>query len=217
MQFASDNWTGAAPEVIDALVREAGRSGAAYGASEIDKAVERHFSELFERDVKVFFVATGSAANALALAAASKPAGAVFAHAESHVLEDEIGGVEFLANGARLIPVEGPLGKLDPAALRKALARFVPGDIRMGQPVAVTVTQQSEAGTAYALDELRAIAAIAKERGMPVHMDGARFAYAIAQLGCTPAEMSWKAGVDILSFGATKNGCIAAEALGHGK
>jgi len=213
MQFASDNWTGAAPEVTDALVREAGRSGAAYGASDIDKAVERRFSELFEREVKVFFVATGSAANALALAAVSRPAGAVFAHAESHVLEDEIGGVEFLANGARLIPVEGPLGKLDPAELRKALARFVPGEIRMGQPTAGTVTQQSEMGTVYALDELREIAAIAKERAVPVHMDGARFAYAIAQLGCTPAEVTWKAGIDILSFGATKNGCIAAEAL----
>lgn len=213
MQFASDNWTGAAPEVVDALVREAGRSGAAYGASEIDKAVERRFSEIFERDVKVFFVATGSAANALALAAVSKPAGAVFAHAESHVIEDEIGGVEFLASGTRLIAVEGPLGKLDPVALRNALARFVPGDVRMGQPAAVTVTQQSEMGTVYSLDELRELSAIAKQRDVPVHMDGARFASALAQLGCTPAEMTWKAGIDILSFGATKNGCIAAEAL----
>ncbi len=213
MQFASDNWTGAAPEVIDAVVREASRSGAAYGASAIDKAVEARFAEIFEHEVSVFFVATGSAANALALAAVSRPSGAVLAHAESHVLEDEIGGVEFLANGARLIPVEGPLGKLDPAALQKALARFTPGDIRVGQPVAVTITQQSEMGTVYGSDEIRALAAIARGRNIPLHMDGARFAYALAQLGVTPAEMTWKAGVDILSFGATKNGCIAAEAL----
>jgi threonine aldolase len=213
MQFASDNWTGAAPEIIDAIVREAGRSGASYGASEIDAAVEQRFAEIFEHDVAVFFVATGSAANALALAAASKPAGGIFAHAESHILEDEIGGVEFLANGARVIPVEGPLGRLDPAALKRALSRFVPGVVRNGQPAAVTITQQTEMGTVYSLDEIRALAAIAKERDMPLHMDGARFAYALAQLGVMPAEMTWKAGIDILSFGATKNGCIAAEAL----
>ena len=213
MQFASDNWTGAAPEVIDAVVREAARSGAAYGASEMDKSVEARFAEIFEHEVAVFFVATGSAANALALAAVSKPAGAVFAHAESHILEDEIGGVEFLAGGARVIPVEGPLGKLDPAALKKALARFVPGEVRMGQPTAVSITQQSEMGTIYSLAEIRAISAIAMGRGIPLHMDGARFSYALAQLGVAPAEMTWKAGVDILSFGATKNGCIAAEAL----
>lgn len=213
MQFASDNWTGAAPQIIDAVVREAARSGASYGASEIDAAAEKRFAEIFEHDVAVFFVATGSAANALALAAASKPAGGVFAHAESHILEDEIGGVEFLAGGIRVIPVEGPLGKLDPEALKRALARFVPGVVRTGQPVAVTVTQQTEMGTVYSVDEIRALAAIAQERDLPFHMDGARFAYALVQLGVSPAEMTWKAGIDVLSFGATKNGCIAAEAL----
>lgn len=213
MQFASDNWTGAAPQIIDAVVREAARSGAAYGTSEIDQAVEARFAEIFEHEVAVFFVATGSAANALALSAVSRPAGGIFAHAESHVLEDEIGGVEFLASGARVVPVEGPLGKLDPAALKNALARFVPGDARTGQPVAVTITQQTEMGTVYSLDEIHGIAAIAKERRIPLHMDGARFSYALAQLDVTPAEMTWKAGVDILSFGATKNGCIAAEAV----
>ncbi len=213
MQFASDNWTGVAPAVIDAVVREAARSGASYGASEIDQAVEARFAEIFEHEVAVFFVATGSAANALALAAVSRPAGGVFAHAESHVVEDEIGGVEFLAGGARVIPVEGPLGKLDPAALKMAVARFVPGSVRTGQPIAVTITQQTEMGTVYSADEIHAIAAIAKQADMPLHMDGARFAYALAQLGITPAEMTWKAGIDILSFGATKNGCIAAEAL----
>lgn len=213
MQFASDNWAGAAPAIVEAVAREASRSGAAYGASEIDRAVDQKFAEIFERDVAVFFVATGSAANALALAAVSKPAGAVFAHSESHVLEDEIGGVEFLAGGARVIPLEGPLGKIDPAALEAALARFVPGSVRTGRAVAVTITQQSELGTVYGAEEIRTLASIARSRGMALHMDGARFAAAVAQLGLTPAEMTWKAGVDILSFGATKNGCIAAEAL----
>ncbi len=213
MQFASDNWTGAAPEVIDAVVREAARSGAAYGASEMDRAAMARFAEFFEHEVAVFFVATGSAANALALAAVSKPAGAVFAHHESHVVEDEIGGVEFFADGARIIPVEGPLGKIDPAALTKALKRFVPGEVRTGQPVAVTITQQTELGTTYSPGEVAALAGIAGSRDMALHMDGARFAYALAQLGASPAEATWKAGVDILSFGATKNGCMAAEAL----
>ncbi len=213
MQFASDNWTGAAPEVIDAVAREGARSGSAYGTSAIDRAVEARFAEIFEHEAAVFFVATGSAANALALAAVSRPAGAVFAHSESHVIEDEIGGVEFLAGGARVIPVEGPLGKLDPAALKKALDRFEPGAVRTGQPVAVTITQQTELGTVYQASEIRALADIAKARDLPLHMDGARFAYALAQLGVSPAEITWKAGVDILSFGATKNGCIAAEAL----
>jgi len=213
MQFASDNWTGAAPEVMEAIVRESARSGAAYGASEMDRKAEQRFAEVFERDVSVFFVATGSAANALSMSTVARPGGAVLAHAESHVLEDEIGGVELLAGGARIVPVEGPLGKLDPAALTKALARFVPGEIRVGRPSVITITQQTEMGTAYTIDEIWALAAIARTRDVPLHMDGARFAYAIAQSGASPADMTWRAGVDILSFGATKNGCLAAEAI----
>jgi threonine aldolase len=213
MQFASDNWAGAAPEIVEAVAREAARFGEAYGASTLDRAVERRFSEVFEREVAVFFVATGSAANALALASVSKPAGAVFCHSESHILEDEIGGVEFLAGGARVIGIDGALGKLDRDALKETMARFEPGSVRTGQPMAVSITQQTEAGAAYSLDEIREIAAIARERDLPLHMDGARFANALVQLGVSPAEMSWKAGVDILSFGGTKNGCMAAEAV----
>ncbi len=213
MQFASDNWAGAATQVMEALAAEAARSGPAYGGSPLDKAVEQRFSELFERDVAVFFVATGSAANALALASVSRPAGAVFCHADSHIVEDEVGGIEFLGGGARVVAVEGPLAKLDPAALSRAIARFEPGSVRTGQPVAVSLTQQTELGTVYSVEEIRQIAGIAKERALALHMDGARFANAISQSNRSPAEMTWKAGVDILSFGATKNGCIAAEAL----
>ena len=213
MQFASDNWTGAAPEIIKAIADEAGRIGAAYGGSAVDRAAEARFAEIFEREVKVFFVATGSAANALALAAVSKPAGAVIAHTESHILEDELGGVEFFADGARVVPVGGAAGKIDPEELRRALTRFPQGSVRNGRPVAVTLTQQTELGTLYSTEELRAVASVAKERAIPLHMDGARFANAIAALDISPAEMTWKAGIDIVSFGGTKNGCIAAEAL----
>jgi threonine aldolase len=128
-------------------------------------------------------------------------------------MEDECGGVEYLTGGARLIGLDGPVGKIDPENLGAAIDRFVPGFVHSGQPMAVSIAQQNEAGGIYAVDEIRAIASIARERGLPLHMDGARFANAVARLGLGPAEITWKAGVDILSFGASKNGCVAAEAL----
>ena len=213
MIFASDNWAGAAPEIVDALAREASRFGNAYGESPVDKAVEARFSEIFERDVAVFLVGTGSAANALALASVNRPGGVVFCHRESHILEDECGGVEYLTAGARLHGVRGAAGKIDPDRLRAAMARFQPGFVHSGQSMALSLTQMTEAGTVYTLGEIRELASMARDRGLPVHMDGARFANALVHLDASPAEMTWKAGVDILSFGGTKNGCMGAEAL----
>lgn len=213
MFFASDNRAGAPAEIVDAIASEAKRYGMAYGTSDIDRQVEARFSEIFEREVAVLFVATGTAANGLALAAVGKPAGAVFCHRESHVVEDEFGGTEFLTGGARLVPVDGPLGKIDPAKLDAAIGRFTSGLVHSGQAMAVSITQMSEAGTVYGVDEISAIADITHRHGLPLHMDGARFVNALVDLGVSPAEMSWRAGVDLLSFGATKNGCLAAEAL----
>jgi threonine aldolase len=213
MQFASDNWAGAAPEIVEAVAREASRHGAAYGESALDKAVERRFSEIFERDVAVFLVGTGSAANGLAMAAVNRPGGVVFCHRDSHMLEDECGGVEYLTGGARLHGLDGGLAKIDPERLRAAVESFDPAFVHGGQPMAVSITQQNEAGGIYGVAEIRAIADIAHGRDLPLHMDGARFANALVHRGMTAAEMTWKAGVDLLSFGATKNGCIAAEAL----
>jgi threonine aldolase len=213
MMFASDNWAGAAPEIVEAISREAGRFGNAYGASPIDKAVEARLNEIFEREVAVFFVATGTAANALALASVNRPGGVVFCHAASHIIEDECGGVEYLTGGARLIGVDGAAGKLDLPALASAMGRFAPGLVHSGQSMAVSITQMTEAGTVYTPAEIRAISDLAVERQLPLHMDGARFANALVALGVSPAEMTWKAGVDILSFGGTKNGCMGAEAL----
>jgi len=213
MIFSSDNWAGAAPAVIEAITREAGRFGTAYGESKIDRAVATRFNEVFERDVAVFFVATGSAANGLALASVNRPGGAVFCHRGSHILEDECGGVEYLTGGARLFGLDGAAGKLDPATLREAIGGFARRGVHSGQAMAVGITQATEAGTVYDRAEIEAVAEAARAFGLPLHMDGARFANALVRLGCSPAEMTWKAGIDLLSFGATKNGCVAAEAV----
>jgi threonine aldolase len=213
MLFASDNWAGAAPEILDAVLREARQFGPAYGNADLDRAVAARFSEIFERETHVFLVATGSAANALALAAVSRPGGVVLCHRDAHIVEDEGGGVEFLSGGLRLAPLGGRLGKLDVATVEAGIARLAGNRGPSARAVAVSVTQQNEAGAIYALDEIAALGALAKEHGLALHMDGARFANALVQLACTPAEMTWKAGVDMLSFGATKNGCIAADAV----
>ncbi|WP_026380353.1 threonine aldolase family protein [Afifella pfennigii] len=213
MQFASDNWSGAAPEVVEAIARQAAGHADAYGVSALDRAVEDRFNALFEREVAVFFVGTGTASNALALAAVNKPGGAVFCHRESHIVEDECGAVEFQSGGARLMQLGGELGKIEPRELESALARFQPGFIHAGQPMALSLTQASEIGTVYSHAELERLCALAKKSGIPVHMDGARFANAMVRLEASPADMTWRRGVDILSFGATKNGCVSAEAL----
>lgn len=213
MQFASDNWSGAAPEIVDAVAREAALVGAAYGGSEIDREVEARFAELFEHEVAVFFVATGSAANGLAMVAVNRPGGVIFCHREAHMIEGECGGVEYLTGGARLLGVDGAEGRMDVEALRQAVAGLTPASDHHGQGMAISLTQQTEAGTVYSIDAIREIASLAKANGLPLHMDGARFANALARANATPAEMTWKAGVDMLSFGATKNGCVAAEAL----
>jgi len=213
MQFASDNWSGVAPEIMDALAVEGRRFGAAYGGSALDKAIEQRFSEIFERDVAVFFVATGSAANALSMAAINRPGGVVFCHRECHMALDECGAVEYLTGGARLRGLDGADGKLDISALRSATHALAVPDDHHGQAMGVAITQQTEAGTAYSLEEIAEIGEIAQAHGLPLHMDGARFANALVSLGATPAEMTWKAGVDVLSFGGSKNGCLAAEAI----
>ncbi|MCC8932477.1 threonine aldolase family protein [Rhizobium sp. 'Codium 1'] len=213
MHFASDNWSGAHPRIAENLTRHAAGFASAYGTSDLDKAVEERFSAIFDREVAVFFVATGTAANSLALASLAKAGGVSFCHADAHVNADEGGAPEFLTGATRLFPVEGPEGKIDPRALEAAIGRFEPASPHHGRAMAVSVTQATEVGTVYSLDELDAIAAVAKSRDLPLHMDGARFANALVSLGVTPAEMTWKRGVDILSFGGTKNGCWCAEAI----
>lgn len=213
MIFSSDNWAGAHPQIAEALVREAAGSSPAYGTSDLDRKVTATLSEIFEREVAVFFVGTGTAANSLALASANVPGGHVFCHRDAHVNADECGAPEFFSHGSRLAPVDGPLGRMDPDKLRVEIRRTMSGGVHGGQPMAVTITQATEAGTVHTLDQIEAFGTIAKEFRLPLHMDGARFANALVTLGASPAEMTWKRGVDLLSFGGTKNGCWCAEAL----
>lgn len=212
MFFASDNWAGAHPAINERLLRESTRFAAAYGTSDLDRSIEQRFNEIFEREVSVFFVATGTAANSLALASVARPGGVVFAHSEAHVIEDECGAPDFFS-GMRMVPVEGPEGKMNPLNLKERMARYPQDAVHHGRAAAITLTQATEVGSIYSLEEIRTIADIAKGEGLPLHMDGARFANALVGLNATPAEMTWKQGVDILSFGGTKNGCWCAEAI----
>ncbi|MDZ5697536.1 low specificity L-threonine aldolase [Chelativorans sp. M5D2P16] len=213
MNFASDNWAGAHPAIAEALAVQSAGFATAYGQSELDRAVERHFCELFEREVAVFFVATGTAANALSMAFLNRPGGVAFGHTNAHMLEDEGGAPEHLTGGARMHPVPGALGRMDARALEAAIHLFPAAFVHAGQPMAVSLTQATEIGTVYSLDDIETIATVCRAHGLPLHMDGARFANALAALGTTPAEMTWKRGVEVLSFGATKNGCWCAEAV----
>lgn len=213
MFFASDNWAGTHPAIAANLSRHAAGFAPAYGSSDLDRAVERTFCDVFEREVAVFFVSTGTAANALSMTTLARPGGVFFAHRDAHMIADECGAVEYLSGGGRLVPADGALGRIHPDALRAEIGRYPPGSVHAGQPAAVSITQASEIGTVYGLDDIDAVAGVAAQNGLALHMDGARFANALVSLGVTPAEMTWKRGVDVVSFGGTKNGCWCAEAV----
>ncbi len=213
MIFASDNWAGAHPRIAASLSGHISGFEPAYGNGPLDREVTAKFSAVFEREVAVFFVGTGTAANSLSLLSVDRPGGVSFCHRGSHVIEDDCGAPEYFMGGSRLRAIEGALGRIDPAELEAAIARFVPEDVHSGRPTAVTITQSTEVGTVYSLEQIDTISAIAKKHRLPLHMDGARFANALVSLQTTPAEMTWKRGVDIVSFGGTKNGCWCAEAV----
>jgi threonine aldolase len=215
MNFRSDNEVGAHPAIIEAVGRAfSGGAAPSYGADAWTHRVEHRLRDLFERpDLVAFPVATGTAANVLSLACCTPPWGAIFCHPTAHISVDEANGPEFYTSGAKLCPVHGPAGKIDPKKLAATLAQPVYGVVHHPQPASVSITQATECGTVYGPEEIAAIATSTHRHGLKLHMDGARFANALAFVGCTPAELSWKAGVDVLSLGATKNGAIAAEAV----
>ena len=213
MKFASDNWNGAAPEIMDAVVQANAGSVPSYGGDTLSAKVAARFNDVFEKECKVFFVATGGAANGLALSVMTPAYGMILCHEQSHIQMDECAGPEFLTGGAKLLPIAGHSGKITPEALQKALAGF-PHRPPHGAPASVlSLTQGTECGTVYTASELKALCTYAHETGLQVHMDGARFANAVAASGVSPAELTWKSGVDVLCFGGTKNGCLAAEAV----
>ena len=213
MNFGSDNAAGASPKVMEALMAANQGVAAAYGADAWTTRVEAQLSDVFEREIGVSLLATGTAANALALACVTRPWSAVLCHDASHIMDDECGAPEFFTDGAKLVGIGGVGGKLDPGSVASRLARMPHGSVKQVQPACLSISQLTECGLVYSPSEIAALKEAIRPRGLKLHMDGARFANAVASLGCTPAEITWKAGVDVLSFGVTKNGAWAAEAV----
>ena len=210
--FKSDNTAPAAPEILAAIAAANQGYARGYGDDPWTARLEQRFAEVFECPLRVFPVATGTAANALALATTVPPYGAILTHEEGHIVRDECGAPEFMTGGARLLLLRGSDAKVTPSAIAAALAANPPS-VHTVQPRALSITQATELGTVYTPAELRDITALAHAQGLLVHMDGARFANAVASLGCSPADVTWRSGIDVLSFGATKNGALAAEAV----
>ena len=214
MFFASDNGSGAAPEIITAITRANDGYARSYGADPIMARVKTLVRDLFEApEAEVYLVATGTAANSLSIALLTPPWAAIFAHAEAHVAVDECGAPEFFTDGAKMIGVAGEHGKMTPQSLSDALSRVGEGGVHGVQRGMLTLTNVTEAGTVYTPTEIAALTALAKAKGLPCHLDGARFANALVATGSTPAEMTWKASIDVLSLGGTKNGCLGVEAV----
>jgi threonine aldolase len=213
MNFASDNTAGVAPPILEAIVAANAGFALGYGRDDMTARVTRRLCDIFEREVAVLMVPTGTAANALALAHLSPPWGAVLCHAESHIITDECGAPEFFGGGLKLIGLPGTAGKITVDTLRQALARGPWGGPHHVSASVLSLTQATEAGTVYRVEEVRALSEAANAHGLAVNMDGARFANALARTNASPAQATWKAGVDVLSLGATKGGALAAEAV----
>ncbi|MDB5687790.1 MAG: low specificity L-threonine aldolase [Rhizorhabdus sp.] len=211
MRFFSDNAAPACDEVMAAIVA-ANRVDTAYDGDAISQRLDGVFSDLFETPVAALWISTGTAANSLALAALVQPYQGVICHAEAHIQVDECGAPEFYTGGARLLLAQGEGAKLDPAGVA-AVADAIRPDVHQIQPAAISITNATEYGRVYTPAEVTALGEFARERGLGLHMDGARFANAVATLGCSPADLTWRAGVDVLSFGFVKNGGFSTEAL----
>jgi threonine aldolase len=209
--FASDNYAGICPEAWAALAEANQGHAPGYGEDAWTQKAADLIREIFETRCEVFFVFNGTAANSLSLASMCQSYHSILCHETAHVEADECGAPEFFSNGTKVLLVSGPNGKIDPAGIERMVTRRT--DIHYPKPRAVSLTQATELGTVYTPDELKAIWAKAKSHGLKIHMDGARFANAVASLGCAPKEITWQAGVDVLCFGGTKNGIHVGEAV----
>ena len=212
MRFCSDNTATAAPEILAAIVEANQGHTIAYGDDPWTQRLDAGLGNFFGTPVRAFAVSTGTAANSLGLATLSPPWGAIYAHEEGHIGVDECGAPQFFSGGAQLVSLLGEHGKLTCEALQAAVDKH-PANVHTVQPAVVSLSQATELGTAYRPAEIAAISKLAHERGLAVQMDGARFANAVAFLDCHPGDVTWRAGVDVLSLGATKNGALAAEAV----
>lgn len=213
LEFRSDNCGSAAPEILEALVRANQGTAIGYGADDLTLKLNETLSTIFETSVRVFPIPTGTGANALALAATGTPFGAVYCSPEAHINTSECNAVGFFGGGLKVSPIGGIHGKVCPESLATHLNNAGFGQAHKSQPVAVNLVQATDLGAVYSVDEISRISALAHDKNLTVHMDGARFANALAYLGCSPAEMTWKAGVDILSLGVTKNGGLLSDAI----
>jgi threonine aldolase len=210
-QFTSDNRSGAVPEVIAALLEANAGHAASYGDDPWTQRAADLMRQTFETDCDVYFVATGTAANSLALATLCQSYHSVICSRVAHIETDECGAPEFFSNGTKLLLADGDAGKIDPAAVTDIVRRRT--DIHYPRPRVLSLTQATELGTVYSPDEVARLASTAKSLGLHVHMDGARFANAVAACGCSPADLTWRAGVEVLCFGGTKNGMLGGEAV----
>jgi threonine aldolase len=213
VNFRSDNEAPVAPEILDALAAVNRDFVHSYGEDKLSVSLGQKFSEVFETDVLVWPLATGTAANSLAMAQICPPYGSVYCHSHAHMNTDECGAPEFFTAGAKLVGMDGEHGKLQADDLHSALEQTGYLDDHEVLPSALSISQATEFGTVYSVDETRALCDVARSHNLKVHMDGARFANAVRSLGVSPAAATWKAGIDLLSFGATKNGAMMAEAL----
>lgn len=210
--FTSDNASGASKAIVDAIVAANAGNVRPYGADDGTRRMRDRFNDLFEREVEVHLVSTGTAANALALSALTPPWGGIVCHQEAHINNEECGAPEFFSAGAKLLSVEGGDGKIEAACLARAV-QSMQGDLHSNQASCVSISQATERGGVYSLEEIASISDICKSNGLLLHMDGARFANAVASVGCSAGQMTWKSGIDILSFGASKNGTLVGEAI----
>lgn len=213
MYFGSDNQSGASEHVLNAIIEANTGTCASYGTDVWTQKAERMLCDVFETELKAYFVASGTAANCLALSSLVQPWDQIVCHAHAHILNDELSAPEFYSGGARLTGLGLDAPKLQLETLSGYLDTFEGHEPHTPMPKALSLTQLSESGCAYSLEELRGLTAIAKKHAMHVHMDGARFANALVALGCSPADMTWKSGIDVLCLGASKNGALAAEAV----
>ena len=212
-EFRSDNCGRAAPELIEALAAANTGTDLGYGGDALTAALQVRLAEVFEMPVRVFPVPTGTAANALALAASATPFGAVYCAPEAHINTSEGNATGFFGSGTKLVTLPGTHGKVSAGALDSAIAAAGVGLPHKSQPAAVNLVQATDLGAVYSIDEIAGVSDVAHAHGLKVHMDGARFANALVRSGCTPAQASWKAGVDVLSLGVTKNGGLLADAI----
>lgn len=212
MRFLSDNTASVCPEILEAITAANRGLTVAYGDDPWTQRLDEVLGDFFGAEVRAFPVATGTAANSLALATLAPPYGAIYCHPEAHIAVDECGAPGFFSGGAQLEQIAGEHAKLGPEALAATLEGHSVS-VHSVQPAAVSISQATELGTAYRPAEVAALCEVAHHHGLHVHMDGARFANAVRYLDCHPGDVTWRAGVDVLSFGATKNGALAAEAV----